>query len=163
MTNALLTHCWGPLEILKMERNLHSLMSLVTYVLFLQWRLNLSANRKRRNRKQKTESVRHQKETKRQKDKKTDLLQMNRETWKWREGAKQREGGWVGVMHAGQEARGKISDRHYGDTELSDTHTHTHKHLNHLICYLRQGNVLQHQIEIMFQRYNWSGSLYLLI
>jgi len=29
----------------------------------------------------------------------------------------------VGVMHAGQEARGKISDRHYGDTELSHTST----------------------------------------
>lgn len=29
----------------------------------------------------------------------------------------------MGVMHAGQEARGKISDRHYGDTELSLSHT----------------------------------------
>lgn len=34
----------------------------------------------------------------------------------------------MGVMHSGQEARGKISDRHYGDIDSrtrSLSHTHT--------------------------------------
>lgn len=42
---------------------------------------------------------------------------------KERDEEKQRESGWVGVMHAGQEARGKISDRLYGDSQLCLSHT----------------------------------------
>lgn len=32
----------------------------------------------------------------------------------------------MGVMHSGQEARGKISDRHYGDTELGFSLSRSH-------------------------------------
>lgn len=62
----------------------------------------------------------------------------------------------MGVMHAGQEARGKISDRHYGDTELSLSLSHTSTHT------LRPFDLLPEtvkcaagsNIEVIFQEWN---------
>lgn len=85
--------------------------------------LHLSKNRLQRQKK--CQSTRLERQTQ---DK--EMHNTNKRTW--RSGGMERNwgrAGWVGVMHAGQEARGKISDRHYGDTELPLTH------LNHFVTW----------------------------